>query len=76
MKNGSFSNNFITAEIINLATKKIITIKETHFWYAGNVAAFDADSFASAIDSLSSSITFNTSAPSGSGGGGGSGGRW
>ena len=43
-------------------------------WYAGNMAAFSADSFASAIDSLSSSIASNTSAPSGSGGGGGAGG--
>lgn len=43
-------------------------------WYAGNAAAFDADSFASAIDNLSSDIAANTSAPSGSGGGGGAGG--
>ncbi|HBI17539.1 MAG: hypothetical protein UR60_C0004G0011 [Candidatus Moranbacteria bacterium GW2011_GWF2_34_56] len=28
MSNGNFKNNFVTAEIINLATKKIITIKE------------------------------------------------
>jgi hypothetical protein len=43
-------------------------------WYAGNAAAFNADSFNSAISSLSSSIASNTSAPSGSGGGGGAGG--
>jgi uncharacterized membrane protein len=43
-------------------------------WYVGNVAAFDADSFASEMDSLSSSISANTSSPSGSGGSGGSGG--
>lgn len=43
-------------------------------WYAGNVAAFDADSFSSTVDSLSSAIAANTSAPSGSGGSGGSGG--
>lgn len=43
-------------------------------WYAGNVAAFDADSFSSTVDSLSSAIAANTSAPSGSGGAGGSGG--
>ena len=30
MKSGSFSNNLITAEIINFATKGLITIKETH----------------------------------------------
>jgi hypothetical protein len=43
-------------------------------WYIGNLSAFDANSFASAIDSLSSSIASNTSVPSGSGGGGGAGG--
>jgi uncharacterized membrane protein len=43
-------------------------------WYAGNLAAFDADSFASEMDNLSASIAANTSAPSGSGGSGGSGG--
>jgi uncharacterized membrane protein len=43
-------------------------------WYVGNLTAFDANSFASTIDSLSSSIASNTSAPSGSGGGGGAGG--
>jgi uncharacterized membrane protein len=43
-------------------------------WYAGNVAAFDADSFSSTVDSLSSAIAANTSSPSGSGGAGGSGG--
>ena len=43
-------------------------------WYVGSVAAFDVDSFSSTIDSLSSSIAANTSAPSGSGGGGGAGG--
>jgi len=46
----------------------------TPAWYVGNVEAFNADSFSSAIDSLSSSIAANTSAPSGSGGGGGAGG--
>jgi len=49
----------------------------THYapvWYAGNLSAFDANSFASTIDSLSSSIASSTSAPSGSGGGGGAGG--
>lgn len=43
-------------------------------WYAGNVGAFDADSFSATISSLSASIAANTSAPSGSGGAGGSGG--
>jgi uncharacterized membrane protein len=43
-------------------------------WYIGNAGTFDADSFSSAIESLSSSIASNTSAPSGSGGGGGAGG--
>jgi hypothetical protein len=39
-------------------------------WYVGSVAGFNADSFTSTMDSLSSSISSNTSAPSGSGGGG------
>ena len=45
-------------------------------WYSGGTGAFDADSFSSAITSLSNSIAANTSAPSssGSGGSGGSGG--
>lgn len=43
-------------------------------WYAGNLSAFDANSFASTINSLSSSIASNTSAPSGAGGAGGAGG--
>lgn len=45
-------------------------------WYSGGTGAFDADSFSSAITSLSDSIAANTSAPSssGSGGSGGSGG--
>ena len=43
-------------------------------WYAGNAAAFDADSFSTAISNLSADIASNTSAPSGSGGGGGAGG--
>lgn len=47
----------------------------TPVWYAGsNMAAFDADTFSSAMDSLSSSIASNTSSPSGSGGAGGAGG--
>jgi uncharacterized membrane protein YgcG len=49
----------------------------THYtpvWYAGNLTAFDANSFASTIDSLSSSIASSTSAPSGAGGAGGAGG--
>ncbi len=43
-------------------------------WYAGSISSFNVDSFASTIDSLSSDISSNTSAPSGSGGGGGAGG--
>ena len=43
-------------------------------WYAGSLASFDANSFVGAMDSLSSDISSNTSAPSGSGGMGGSGG--
>jgi len=43
-------------------------------WYAGNLSSFNADSFASIIDSLSSDIASSTSVPSGSGGGGSSGG--
>lgn len=44
-------------------------------WYVGaNAAAFDADSFNTAMSSLSSSIAASTSAPSGSGGAGGAGG--
>ncbi|KKQ45579.1 MAG: hypothetical protein US63_C0014G0011 [Candidatus Moranbacteria bacterium GW2011_GWC2_37_8] len=53
-------------------------------WYAGGMSSFDADSFASSLESLSSDIAANTSAPSGSsgggmsggGGGGGGGGGW
>lgn len=43
-------------------------------WYAGNIGSFNADSFASTINNLSSSISSNVSGPSGSGGGGSSGG--
>jgi hypothetical protein len=43
-------------------------------WYAGNLEAFNAESLTSAMDTLSSSIASNTSAPSGSGGAGGAGG--
>ncbi|EKE21049.1 MAG: hypothetical protein ACD_7C00369G0004 [uncultured bacterium] len=44
-------------------------------WYVGsNMASFDADSFSSTLNSLSSSIAASTSSPSGSGGGGSSGG--
>lgn len=43
-------------------------------WYVGNAMSFDANSFSSTIDSLSSSIAASTSSPSGSGGSGGSGG--
>ena len=43
-------------------------------WYAGSLSSFDTDSFVSAMNSLSSDISANTSAPSGSGGGGGAGG--
>lgn len=43
-------------------------------WYVGSMSAFDADMLASAMDSLSSDISANTSALSGSGGGGGAGG--
>lgn len=44
-------------------------------WYVGSsLGAFNADSFNSTLDSLSSSIAASTSAPSGSGGSGGSGG--
>ncbi|HPN54528.1 MAG TPA: DUF2207 domain-containing protein [Candidatus Moranbacteria bacterium] len=43
-------------------------------WYVGSMASFDANSFVSAMDSLSSDISSNTSAPSGSGGGGSAGG--
>jgi len=44
-------------------------------WYTGYaLVSFDADSFSSAIDRLSSSVASNTSSPSGSGGSGGAGG--
>ena len=43
-------------------------------WYAGNLGAFDADSFNSTLNSLSSGIAASTSSPSGSGGAGGAGG--
>ncbi|MFA6394186.1 MAG: DUF2207 domain-containing protein [Patescibacteria group bacterium] len=43
-------------------------------WYAGHIGAFDADSFNKSIESLSSAIAANTSAPSGGGGAGGAGG--
>lgn len=43
-------------------------------WYAGSIASFDAENFVGAMDSLSSEISANISAPSGSGGGGGAGG--
>ena len=57
-------------------------------WYVGSTGTFDADSFSGAMDSLSSEIATNTSAPSnsssgssgiggsGGGGGGGGGGGW
>jgi len=56
----------------------------TPIWYTGSLASFDADSFTSAMNSLSADIAANTSAPSGSsgaggaggGGGGGGGGGW
>ncbi|MFA5961366.1 MAG: DUF2207 domain-containing protein [Parcubacteria group bacterium] len=44
-------------------------------WFVGSsLASFDADSFSSQIDSLSSAMAANTSSGSGAGGGGGSGG--
>ncbi len=43
-------------------------------WYVGGAGAFNADSFTTAMDGLSSSIAASTSSPSGSGGSGGSGG--
>lgn len=46
-------------------------------WYAGsmgNLSTFDADSFTSQMDSISTSISSNVSSGSGAGGGGGSGG--
>lgn len=43
-------------------------------WYVGNLSSFNADSFASTMDSLSAGIAASTSAPSGSGGAGSSGG--
>lgn len=44
-------------------------------WYIGNnPAGFNADSFGSALNELSNSISSSTSAPSGSGGGGSAGG--
>jgi uncharacterized membrane protein len=43
-------------------------------WYVGGTGAFNADSFTTAMDGLSSSIAASTSSPSGSGGSGGSGG--
>ena len=43
-------------------------------WYAGAGGSFDADSFSTSMDSLSSAIAASTSSPSGSGGSGGSGG--
>ena len=44
-------------------------------WFVGgNMASFDADSFASRVDSLSSAMASNVSSGSGSGGSGGSGG--
>jgi uncharacterized membrane protein len=44
-------------------------------WFVGgNLANFDADSFASRVDSLSSAMASNVSSGSGAGGGGGSGG--
>lgn len=48
--------------------------RNTFAWYVGSSAFFDADSFSSSMDSLSSSIAANTSSPSGSGGAGGAGG--
>jgi len=50
---------------------------QTHVpvWYIGtNISGFDVNSFASHIDSLSSSIALNVGGPSGSGGAGGAGG--
>ncbi len=46
----------------------------TPLWYVGNLTSFNADSFASTINDLSSDISSSTSAPSGSGGAGSSGG--
>jgi len=43
-------------------------------WYVSSAGTFDADNFSSSMESLSSAIAANTSAPSGSGGGGGAGG--
>ncbi|MEI6650816.1 MAG: DUF2207 domain-containing protein [Candidatus Moraniibacteriota bacterium] len=43
-------------------------------WYVGGTGAFNADSFTTAMDGLSSNIAASTSSPSGSGGSGGSGG--
>ncbi|NTW45680.1 MAG: DUF2207 domain-containing protein [Candidatus Moranbacteria bacterium] len=42
-------------------------------WYVAGSGSFNADSFTSAMDGLSSSIAASTSSPSGSGGSGGSG---
>ena len=72
----------ILFEITDLWIKKIKEIYgEEYFanhmpaWYVGSsLGAFNADSFNSALSSLSSSIAASTSAPSGSGGGGGAGG--
>ncbi len=43
-------------------------------WYVGSLGSFNADSFASSMENLSSVISSSTSSPSGSGGGGFSGG--
>ena len=43
-------------------------------WYVGGAGSFNADSFTSVMDNLSSSIAASTLSPSGSGGSGGSGG--
>lgn len=69
-------------EITDLWIKKIKEIYgEEYFashvpaWYVGSsLGGFNADSFNSTLDSLSSSIASNVSAPSGSGGSGSSGG--
>lgn len=46
----------------------------TPVWYSGTLGSFNAESFSSAINSLSSSIAANTSSASGAGGAGGAGG--
>jgi len=43
-------------------------------WFSGNIGSFNADSFTSAVNSISSGISSNIGGASGAGGGGGSGG--